>query len=64
MTNLKKVNEILTLVVTAATAVVTLAEIWDKIGPDVKKALGPVVDGCRKIASGSSKTNPIAIENK
>lgn len=65
MTNLKKINEILGLVVSAATAVVGLSEIWKRIGPDVKKALQPVFDGCKKIASTSkgSETMPIAIEN-
>ena len=66
MTNLKKINDILGLVVTAATAVVTLSEIWSKIGPDVKNALQPVLDGCKKIASASNslKTKPVAIEAK
>ena len=65
MTNLKKINEILNLVVVAATAVVTLAEIWAKIGPEVKKAVTPVIDGCKKITSTSNSANvkPAVIEN-
>lgn len=63
MTNLKKINDILTLVVSAATAVVTLSEIWKKVGPDVKKALAPVVEGCKKIAPASI-TSPAEIETK
>lgn len=65
MTNLKKINEVLGLVVSVATAVVTLSEIWKKIGPDVKKALEPVFDGCKKIASipSCSETKSVVIEN-
>ncbi len=65
MTNLKKINEVLGLVVSAASAVVTLSEIWKKVGPDVKKALKPVFDGCKKIAStpNCSETKPVVIEN-
>ena len=65
MTNLKKINEVLRLVVSAATAVVALSEIWKKIGPDVKKALEPVFDECKKIASTPkcSETKPAVIEN-
>lgn len=64
MTNLRKINDILTLVVTAATAVVTLAGIWEKIGPDVKKAIGPVIDGCKKIAETNNGSSSVAIESK
>ncbi len=64
MTNLKKVNEILSLVVSAATAVVALAEIWEKIGSDVKRVIKPVIDGCKRIASAESDPSPLAIENK
>lgn len=63
MTNLKKINDILTLVVSAATAVVKLSEIWKEVGPDVKKALEPVIEGCKKIASAST-TVPAEIETK
>lgn len=63
MTKLKKINDILTLVMSAAKAVVTLSEIWKKVGPDVKKALAPVVEGCRKIAP-TSITSPDEIETK
>lgn len=66
MTNLKKINEILALVVSGASAVVALAEIWNKVGPDIKKVLHPVFEGCKKLtASSNSKTNkPLVIEQK
>lgn len=63
MTNLKKINDILTLVVSAATAVVKLSEIWKEVGPDVKKAIAPVIEGCKKIAPAST-TVPVEIVNK
>ncbi len=56
MTNLKKINDILTLVVSGASALVTLSEIWKKVAPEVKKTLEPVVEGCKKIAPESSTT--------
>lgn len=63
MTNLKKINDILTLVVSGASALVTLSEIWKKVAPDVKKALGPVIEGCKKIAPAPS-TVPAEIIKK
>lgn len=62
MTNLKKVKDVLSLVVTAATAMVALAEIWNKIGPDVKKVIQPVIDGCKKIAPMEPGSVPVVIE--
>lgn len=62
MTNLKKFNDILALVVSGAKAVVALAEIWNKVGPDVKKVLHPVFEGCKKLAASSnSKTNELLV---
>lgn len=62
MTNFKKINEILTLIVTTASAVVALSDIWAKIGPDVKKTLKPVIDGCKRIASTEQQSKPAVIE--
>lgn len=66
MTNLKKINEVFGLIVSIASSVVTLSEIWNKIKPDVKKALQPVLDGCKSIAtnSNSEEEKPTNIENK
>ena len=70
MTNLEKTKEILSLVVTAASAIVALSEIWAKVGPEVKKAIMPLIDGCKKIAEDNSKPDNSfdqeikAIENK
>lgn len=63
MTNLKKINDILTLVVSGASALVTLSEIWKKVAPEVKKAIAPVIEGCKKIAPAST-TVPVEIVNK
>ena len=39
MNNFQKAKDILDLVVAAAASIVTIAELWEKHGPEVKKAL-------------------------
>lgn len=63
MNNLKKIDDILGVTVKIATAIVTLAGIWKEIGPDVKKALKPVIEACKKIAS-NEQTNKVLITEK
>lgn len=48
--NTVKVKQVLSLVVVAAGAVVALADLWDKVGPEVKKVIRPVIDGCKDVA--------------
>ncbi len=50
MDEIRQLKKILALIVTGATVVVALAEIWNKIGPEVTKAVKPFVDDCRKLA--------------
>lgn len=64
MNNLKKIDDILGVTVKIATAIVTLAGIWKEIGPDVKKTLKPVIDGCKRIASTEQQYKPTVIEQK
>jgi len=64
MKNTEKAKDILELIVSAATAVVALAAMWKKIWPDVKKALGPVLDGCKKIAAQNLEHTPALTGNK
>lgn len=54
MNNFQKAKDVLNLVVASATAIVTIAELWEKFGPDIKKAFKPVLEYCKKISSNSS----------
>ncbi len=49
MTKLQKTQQILNLIVSMAGAIVTLSEIWNKISPQVKKIVIPVIDDCKKL---------------
>ena len=61
MTNLEKAKDVFALVVSAATAMVTLSEIWKRIAPEVKKAVKPVYEGCKKI-TGFDQNNPALLK--
>lgn len=56
MNNLEKAKDVFALVVSTATALVTLSEIWKRIAPEVKKAVKPVYEGCKKIADFKQNT--------
>lgn len=60
MNNLNKAKYVLEFVVASATAIVALAELWEKVGPEIKKVLKPVLESCKKIASDHS-TTPVEI---
>ena len=64
MNNFQKAKDILDLVVAAAAAIVTIVELWEKHGPEVKKALKPVLDGCKKLNSSSSNATLVITETK
>ncbi len=55
MTKIEKAGAILGLVVLAAKAIGTLAEVWEQVGPKVKEIIKPVVNECKKIAEDSKK---------
>ena len=49
MTKLQKTQQILNLIVSMAGAIVALSEIWNKISPQVKRTVGPIVEDCKKL---------------
>ncbi len=55
MKNAEKVAAILGLVVVMAKAVVTLSEVWSEIAPKVKKAVKPIIDGCKALTKSDDE---------
>lgn len=55
MSNLQKTKEVLSFIVTAASAIVTLAEIWKKVEPEIKRIAIPLLEQCKAIASDDVK---------
>ena len=55
MTNLQKTKEVLSLIVTAASALVSLADIWKTVEPKVKRIVVPFLEQCKTIANDDTK---------
>ena len=53
MNNIEKAKEIFGLVISAATVIVALANIWKEVGPRVKAIVNPFIDDCRKLTNGN-----------
>ena len=64
MNNLEKTKQVLSVFVLAASAIVKLSELWEKVGPEVKKCVKPVIDGCKKIADIDVEPELKSIESK
>ena len=60
--NLQKTKDILSLAVTALSAVPTLIELGKKIAPEVKKALSPVFDGYKKLSTKPETNSTTEVE--
>ena len=62
MSKIQKTQEVLTLVVTAASAIVALYKIWNKIAPEVKKVVLPVMEECKKVIKDNDELQDVADE--
>lgn len=54
-----KTKAILSVVVKAAGVVVTIAEIWEKNGPRIKKAVSSFVQECKNMLSTNNNSGYI-----
>lgn len=64
MKSLNTAKGIIEFIVASAGAIMTFKKLWDQFGPEVKKALKPVVDSAKKIADTDFNQELKAIEEK
>ena len=64
MKNLIKAKEVLNFVVASAAAIVALADLWERVGPEIKKVLKPVLESCKRITSDSTSDTLAIAESK
>lgn len=64
MKNLIKAKEVLNFVIASAAAIVALADLWERVGPEIKKVLKPVLESCKRITSDSANNTLAIVESK
>lgn len=57
--DLKKIQQVVDVVVLFASAVVALDGMWKKHGSEIKEIVSTIVDKCKKLSSNGSNGNQV-----